>query len=253
MSYSVIIVDDELQHSDYLNRLLRSHFQNFKVISTCTTVSSAIAEINALKPDLVFMDIMLHPGTGFDVLEKINHDSLGVIFTTSHESYSLRAIKLSAIDYLLKPYGIEDLSGAIDRFLKTYEAKLSSKNLKQLIENIQSPKSSSEKVALPVANGYRFIQINEIVRIETAGSYTVVYTTAEGPTNQIVTNKSIKECEDLLDDERFFIPHRSHLINLNYIKAYEKGDGGTITMDDGSIIELSRRKKDEFFDRMKKL
>lgn len=254
MSHTVVIVDDEHQHSDYLKGLLEKHHPSYRILAICHSVDEAISSISSLQPDLIFLDVLMHPKTGFDVLENIDREHIGVIFTTSFESFALKALKLSAIDYLLKPFGAEDLAGALEKFEKNSAALKQNKNLDFLLEALNESKSNKvDKIALPVANGYKFVSLSDIVRMESVNSYTVVFVKMNGGVEQVVTSKSIKECEELLDDVRFFIPHRSHLINLEFIKSYEKGDGGVIQMEDETLVDLSRRKKDEFFERLKKL
>lgn len=254
MTHTVLLVDDEHRHLDYLKKILEEQFKNYQIIGSCDNVDLAIKEINKLQPELIFLDVLMHPKTGFDVLENIDRSKVNVIFTTSFESFALKALKMSAIDYLLKPFGVEDVSEALKKFERNKEAQKTAKNLDILLENFSSRGSENiQKIALPVANGYKFFLISDIIRMESVNSYTVVYVKSGNSTEQVVTSKSIKECEELLDDNRFFIPHRSHLINMNFMKSYEKGDGGVIMMDDGGLIDLSRRKKEEFFDRLKRL
>ncbi|MEZ4799141.1 MAG: LytTR family DNA-binding domain-containing protein [Flavobacteriales bacterium] len=254
MNHTVVIVDDEAQHSDYLKGLLEKNHSSYHILAVCHSVDEAISTITRLQPDLVFLDVLMHPKTGFDVLENIDREKIGVIFTTSFESFALKALKLSAIDYLLKPFGGEDLAEALDKFEKHRSALKQNKNLDFLLEVLQDSKANKvDKIALPVANGYKFVSLADIVRMESVNSYTVVFVKMGGSIEQVVTSKSIKECEELLDDVRFFIPHRSHLINLEFIKSYEKGDGGVILMEDETSVDLSRRKKDEFFERLKRL
>jgi len=247
MKINVVVVDDHVEQANHLAETLERDFPELRIIGVYHSVDTAVMGLKKGDPDLVFLDIVLGEGTGFDVLEQTGDASFGVIFTTSHDSYMLRALQLSAVDYLLKPFGVESIKAAVERF----HARRShvSSQLPQLLYNLKS-ETSLQRIALPTVNGYLFATADEIVRCEAVKSFTTVFLEDK---RQIVLNRSIRECEDMLIPMGFCRIHQSHLVNLSKVKEYRKGDGGSVVLLDGLELDVSRRQKTDFILRLQRI
>lgn len=224
-------------------------FKNYSVLKICSTIDEAIKQVKQLKPDLVFLDVVMPPKTGFDLITTLDKVDFEIIFTTSFEEYAVRAFKVSAVDYLLKPFGTNDLAVALEKFESKSNLSQSARHIQTLLHNI-SAGTANNKVALPVLNGYTFVKVDTIIRCEADDMYTTFHIN-DG--SKIIVSKNIKECENLLLEYGFFRCHLSHLINMNFIKQYIKGDGGQVKLTDNSIVDVSRRKKEEFLKLLKRL
>ena len=240
----VIIVDDEIQCCETLAESLNAYCPQIELLAQCRDVEEAKIAIARFEPDLVFLDIEMPHASGFDLLVQINPTNFEVIFTTAHDQYAIRAIKFSALDFLLKPIGRQDLEQAVHR--AAIKETLRQKKIDTLLYNLNYL-NSEKKIALPTLNGLEFVSVGDIVRCESDNNYTVFYMLNQ---TKIVVSKTLKEYDDMLDEYHFFRVHQSHLINLRYIKNYIKGEGGVVTMTDNSTVDVSRRKKDEFLKRL---
>lgn len=244
--YKCIIVDDEMRSVETLKSIIQQYCStDLTVISTANSISEAYRLINELSPDVVFLDIEMPHGSGFDLLEKFAKPEFEVIFTTGFDHYAITAIKFSALDYLLKPINIEELKEAIQKAKARLQAKKPDNNLQYLIQNLKNPRDKSNKIPLPIINGFQFVPINTIVYCEADEDYTHVYLSDN---QKLTVTKSIKDFEDLLNEYDFFRIHHSFLINRAFIKKYIKGEGGTIMTDLGSELPVSRRRKAEFLE-----
>ena len=250
MAYSCIIVDDEKPQQEILTAMLDKGFQDYRLDAICNSVDEGIKKIKTLKPELVFLDVQMPPKTGFDLLNAMGQINFEVIFTTSFEHFAIKAFKFSAIDYLLKPFSEEDLAIALKKFEAKNAVQNSLKNVQNLLMNINMNTSDKARIALPTMSGFVFAQVHDIIRCESDNNYTTFY--FEDKTHLMVS-KTLKDCEELLSEYNFFRVHASHLINLRFIKEYIKGDGGQVKMIDGSYVDVSRRKKDEFLQQLNKL
>jgi two-component system LytT family response regulator len=213
-------------------------------------VDIGIEKINDIKPDLVFLDVVMPPTTGFDLMNHYKQILFEVIFTTSYEKYAVDAFKVSAVDYLLKPFGVEQLKIALDKFELRHATKTSLAHIETLLHNINCNTSANARIALPTLTGYTFEDVKNIIRCQADNVYATFYMVDK---RQITISKTLKECEELLQQFNFIRVHQSHLINILFVKEYTKGEGGTITMTDGSIIDVSRRKKDDFLRMLNKI
>lgn len=196
------------------------------------------------------MDVMLPPYTSFDLLNELKTIPFEIIFTTSFEEFAVKAFRLCAVDYLVKPVVKEELVAAVEKFKQRKSARETTTHIQTLLENIQATTSEHTKIALPTLTGYLFVKVNDIVRCESDNTYTTFFMTDK---RKIVVSKTLKECEHMLTDYRFYRVHNSHLINLRYMTEYIKGEGGIVKMTDGSQIDVSRRRKDEFMQVLKKV
>lgn len=239
-----IIVDDEPKSRENLQIVLQDFVSNVTVEALCATVNEAVTAINNTKPDIVFLDIEMQQETGFDLLNKIGEIDFEVIFITAYSDYAIKAIKFSAIDYLLKPIDIEELKSAVQRVIQKREGRTSGR-LRILRDNLTAPKEKL-KIGLPTAHGIIFTGVENILYCEASSNYTVLYTT-DG--KEYVASKTLKEYEDLLLEYNFFRIHHSYLVNLSAIKKYVKGDGGYVILANEVSLDVSKRKKTDFLHR----
>jgi two-component system LytT family response regulator len=237
-----IIIDDEPQLRKSLAKLLSVHCPSVSIAGEAECVESAFEAIKRLQPDLIFLDIRMEDGTGFDLLKKFDKINFHIIFVTAFEEYAIKAFHFSAIDYLLKPVDPEELKSAIEK-LKGLVNTETGLRTATLLKTISEPGKQNKKIVLRTADRFHFTEISEILYCASDGNYTSFY--LNGGVN-ILVSKTIKEYEDLLLEYGFFRAHRSFLINIAHISSYDKADGGYIIMTDNSRIPISSRKKDEF-------
>ena len=238
-----IIIEDEARSRELLHDLVKANCPEVEVVATAGNVEDAVALIRTHEPHLLFLDIELQTGTGFEILQQITDLSPAVIFTTAYDHYAIKAIKFSAADYLLKPIDIDELKEAVNKVSnqtkETHQHVLSAlmQNLNQLQHNGQPT------LTLSLANELEFVPIQDIIRIEAAGAYSTFHL-ADG--RHIMVSKNLKEYELLLCNHHFMRIHNSHIINLNKITKMLKTDGGYAVMSDGFPVIISPKKKDEF-------
>lgn len=236
-----VLVDDEESSLIILKKLLADNCPNVEVVGTADSFGESIKRINKLKPDLVFLDISMPDGDGFEVLENISYKSFHVIFVTAYDEYALKAIEFSALHYLLKPIEVNDLVEAVGRFeKKQHDEKSFDERMKVLNDSLND---KHEKIVLPTQEGLIIIEIDEIMRLEASSNYTIFVMKNQ---RNIIVSKSMNNYEKILNDVHFSRVHHKHLVNLKYIKEYEKGRGGFVIMMDGSSVIVSERKREDF-------
>ncbi len=244
-SIKVLIVEDEAHSIASLKKLLEDYCPQVEVLGEATTVKQAVEKINLLKPQLVFLDIALPDGDGFEVLERISNKFFHVIFITAYDKYAVRAFEFSALHYLLKPVSSDDLQNAVKRFDNLNEKSNLDKKLAVLNENFNG---KHKKLILPTTEGLRIIKLNELIRCEASRNYTTCYLVNS---KEQVVSKSLGIFEEILSDYHFVRVHNTHLINLKYVSNYIKGKGGIIVMKDKTEIHVSKAKKSEFLEELK--
>jgi two-component system, LytTR family, response regulator len=237
-----ILVDDELSSLQNLHQKLKEFCPDLQVIATTQKPEEAIQLIQQHKPDVLFLDIEMPRMNGFRMLEEIGELDFEIIFTTAYNHYAVDAIRMSAFDYLMKPIAIKDLQNAVERLAKQKQLQTKDK-LSVLKNSLQNTKSQEEKIVIPTTEGLEFIAINTILHIESSSNYCKIYF-VNGKT--ILVTKLLKDFEDILLPYRFYRIHNSHLINLKYIEKYIKGDGGQVLLTNGTVLDIARRKKEEF-------
>ena len=245
MGYKTLIVEDDSHAQESLIRLIRE-VPDLELVGVAGTVEEADQLCYTLKPDLVFCDVMLPPVTSFDWLMKLEKIPFELIFITSFEEFAVKAFRLAAVDYLIKPIAEADFLQALDRFRSRRET--STDQIQSLLKNLSLPREHA-KIALPTLNGFLFLQIKDILRCESDNTYTTFFTTDK---RKILVSRTLKEVEQMLEEFRFFRVHNSHLINLDYVTEYFKGEGGQVKLTDGSVIDVSRRRKEEFLSLLRK-
>jgi len=237
----VVIVDDEKKSREVLIEILTQYCPDVSIIAEAENCNQGVTVINNAKPDIVLLDIQMPDGIGFNVLERIENPEFEVIFITAFDQYAIKAIKYSALDYILKPVNPTELIKSIEKYRSRVFPNTLSKRLHVLLENMKPEKSQKQKIVLSTSEGYHVINTEDIVRCQSDSYYTNFHLITG---KRIIVSKTLKEFEELLGDSGFVRTHKSHLINTRYIKSYIRTDGGYIIMTDGEEIPVSRRKKD---------
>jgi two-component system LytT family response regulator len=245
----VVIVDDEPDAVKFIQGIVSEYCPNLEVAGTANSAREGVSVISQSLPDLVFLDVEMPHGSGFDLLSAFPEKKFDVIFITAYNHYAIQAIKFSAVDYILKPVNISELIEAVSKV----EQKRSSQeyrnlNYDNLLENLRTPRPS--KLAIPTNEGIEYLNTSEIIRVEADRSYSWFFLTDK---RKYLVSRNLKEYQELLQDLDFFRPHNSHLINMVYVKKFIRHEGGYIEMADGSNVPISRGKRDLFLLQMSKI
>ena len=239
-----LIVDDEPNNRENLRLALAAYCQEVEVIAEADSAISAMDRIKELSPDLVFLDIAMPLGSGFELLEGLPQIDFEIIFVTAYDQYAIRAIKFSAVDYLLKPINALELKKAVDRVQSKQLEKNQRGQLEALLHNL---KQQEKKIALPQLDHIEFVAVSDIVRCQGDRNYTHFFL-KDG--RNLLVSRTLKEYVELLDDHSFYRVHQSHLVNLDCVQKYKKRDGGTLVTSDGATIPVARARKEELLARL---
>lgn len=242
-----VIVEDEPKNLKLLISLITEFCPEVTITGTAEDVRSGEALIRASEPDLVFLDIEMPFGSGFDILNNLMPINFEVIFVTAFDRYMIQAFRYCVIDYLLKPVNIEDLKNAVQNALKRIQKSNLNLQVLNLLNNMRTEHPEFRKIAVPAREGYEFIKLTDLIRCEAKGGYSILWIN-DG--RKVTVARTLKEYEAILPAEFFFRIHHTHLINLSYIKRYNKGRGGFVEMEDGSVLEVAIRRKDEFLQKI---
>ncbi len=237
-----ILVDDEYNSLQNLQQKITEFCPDISIVALAEKPEDAILQIRLQKPDVIFLDIEMPRMNGLRMMNELPDFNGEIIFTTAYNHYAVDAIRISAFDYLVKPVSIADLQNAVTRLVK-YRQSETKERLEVLRQSMSESKSQEDKIAVPTSEGFEFIQIKNIVHIESSSNYSKIFF-ADGK-NLLVT-KLLKDFEDLLLPYRFYRVHNSHLINLAFIKKYIRGEGGQVVLQNGDVVDVARRKKEEF-------
>ncbi|MEO6253996.1 MAG: LytTR family DNA-binding domain-containing protein [Ferruginibacter sp.] len=244
-----LLVDDEPRGLTSLQLLLQMNCPEVEIIALCGSAEEAKEKIGSLQPELVFLDIAMPGKTGFDLLHDVREINFEIIFVTAHNNFMVQAFHFSAVDYLLKPIDDELLIEAVKRAAKRIEGKAGGQHIETLLHNIGHKNGSQKmKLCIPSLKGFQVIDIQDLVYCEASGNYTNFHFTNHPV---ICASKPIHEYEELLADCNFVRIHKSYTVNLEHIKEYVRGEGGTVIMSNGHEVEVSRRKKDILMTKMK--
>ena len=244
---TAIIVDDEQESRNTLNSFLLKYCPDVSVVAEASSIATAVKEIAAHKPQLVFLDINMPGGPGFELFDVFPEPAFRTIFITAYDEYALKAIKYHAFDYLLKPIDIDELIATIGRVKKLINSdNKNNDQLRELIMSLHKP-VLSERLALPVLNGFVYVDIRDIVRCEAEGSYTYVHFTNR---SKMLISRPLGSYEAILSEHGFVRIHHHHLINLRHVEKYQRGRGGCVIMSDKKEIDVSQRRRDEFLKRL---
>jgi two-component system, LytTR family, response regulator len=233
-----VIIDDSSESRASLRADIESYCPELEIIGEAESVVSGTKLLKQAKPQLVFLDIQMGDGSGFDLLEILGEISFNVIFTTASDAHAVKAFKFSAIDYLLKPVDPDELTAAVNK--AAHSKKTSGESIDLLMEQARTGSKPMKRLALNTLEKIHVVNISEIVRCEADVNYTMFYFADK---SKVLVTKTLKEFEDMLGDHSFLRVHQSHLVNSNFIKEFIKGDGGYLVMHDGSNVPVSTRKR----------
>ena len=235
-----IIVDDEPNCCEILATLLERYCPQVKVADICYSGQAALGSIVELSPDIVFLDIEMPHMNGFELLEKLQSVNFKLIFTTSYDQYAIKAIRFSALDYLLKPIDREELQNAVKKAMQALDRPMP-QQLEVLLQKFNKTGNGGQKIALPTMEGLQLIPIDNIISCASERNYTFIFLKEK---KKMLISRPLKEMEELLEDYSFLRVHHSFLVNLQEISKYVRGEGGYLVMSDGSAVDVSRSKKD---------
>ena len=230
MKLKAIIIDDESAGRNFLNSLINEYIESIEVVGTATSALEGAKLLQSVKIDVIFLDVEMPNGSGFDFMDAIDHKKYKIILTTAYKDFAIKAFKYNVFGYLLKPIDIDDLEEISSRLLDAMNQ----------IEEIK-------RIAFRTAESIEYIDPSDIIRVETEGNNATIYCISE---RKLVVSKNMKQIEELLTSEQFIKTHKSHLVNKSYIKRYIKQDGGEFEMIDGSTAPLSRRNREEILKKL---
>ena len=251
---TALLIDDDQHLRQGMKSLLERHAPEIRIIGEAESVKTGIEAIENWKPQVVFLDIHLNDGTGFDILEEVakTNGKLNshIVFITAHEQYALKAFKFSALDYLLKPVDPEELKKSVVKIKVVLEKNTSFDHIDLLLENIRKKVDHFKRIALSTADGIHLFDISDIIRCESQDNHTQFFIKNHKP---LLISKTLKEYEELLMEHGFERIHQSHLINVSYLKSYIKTDGGYVIMGDNARLPIAQRKKERLQELIKAL
>ena len=245
-----IIIDDEKPILNMLESIVEQYCHDVEVIATADSVSSGLKRIKSLHPDILFLDINLTDGTGFQLLEQLGEKLPMVVFITAYDEYAVKAFRFSAIDYVMKPINVNDIIVAVEKCKNQLEKESLSEKLKTFIQNMDESNLEEKKIVLKTTESIHIVKVGEIIRCEADHNYTQFFLIEN---RKLLVSKTLKEFEEMLLDYGFFRTHQSHLININFIDRFDKADGGELVLTNKSRVPVSKRKRDELFELFEKM
>jgi two-component system LytT family response regulator len=251
MVLKALLVDDEENNLNSLQFLLQTDCEGIEVAGRAKNAREAREWLRHNTPDVVFLDINMPGETGLQLLSSLDAPSFKVVFVTAYNEYALQAIKASAVDYILKPVNIDELQKAVEKVKRLVSNPATTAQSQQLLQHLLTAvgkKMPPKKIALPQLGGINFIEVDDIVSLQADSNYTIIHMK---DMQKLVISKTLKDFEDLLDENQFVRIHKSYIVNLTYIKEYTTTDGGIVRMADGNQWSISRRQLDFFLEKMK--
>lgn len=236
-----VIIDDDQSNLNALSEKLLKHCPQINIIDRCDNAQDGIKVIDDLKPDIVFLDIEMPVMNGFVMLQHLSYRKFELIFVTAYDHYAIKAIRYSALDYLVKPVEIEELKAAVSKAEANRGNRSSHLQLELLLEQLH--KKQPRRITIPTIDGLRFISIDDIIYLEASNNYTNIYLSAN---QKFLVSRTLKDFEEMLPPEIFLRIHHSSIINKNHVEKYIRGDGGQVVMRNGNVLDVSKRKKSEF-------
>lgn len=240
---SAIIIDDEANSRNSLKQKLLNYCTGIVVIGEAENGEEGIKILSQLAPDILFLDVEMPRMNGFTMLQQLPTRNFEVVFITAYDQYAIKAIKVSALDYLVKPVEIEELKMAVEKVAKKRGINNTNVRLETLLQNLLETKKEQQRLAIPSMDGLQFIETGDIIYLEANSNYTSFHL-ANG--KKILVAKTLKDFEELLPTSTFIRIHHSYIINKNLIEKYIKGEGGQVVMKNGITLDVARRKKEEF-------
>lgn len=245
---SAVIIDDESKARATLKELLNSVCTDIEIIGEADGVASGLQLLGNVQPDVVFIDIQMADGTGFDLLDKLPKLDFYIVFATAFEEFAIKAFRYHAMNYLTKPIDPDDLSKVCQQVKANKSDKLTRQGLNRLIESMQN--KTIENITLSTNEGLIFLRLKDIIHLKSDGNYTYFYTKEDG---KMMVSRILREFDNLLPDDLFLRIHQSHIINLREVRKFLREDGGYALMSDGTKVPISKRKKDNFLEKLKNL
>lgn len=238
-----ILIDDESSSRNSLRQKVLAYCPDIAIVAECESGEEGLKAIEEKKPDIVFLDVEMPRMNGFTMLQQLKNRSFELIFTTAYDHYAIKAIRYSALDYLVKPVEVEELKESVKKAREKREQNTPNARVETLLHNLLDEKSLHSRIAIPSMEGLQFIETGAIIYLEAKSNYTEIFV-KDLP--KITVAKTLKEFDDLLPSSAFVRIHHSYLINKNHVLKYIKGEGGQVVMRNGSILDVARRKKEEF-------
>ncbi|MBL7778644.1 MAG: response regulator [Chitinophagales bacterium] len=247
MNLRAIIVDDEPLARENLRLLLESYCPQVHILAACKNATEALTEINAHHPDVIFLDIQMPGKSGIELAEEIQHQKSSIVFVTAHDEYAIRAFRLSAIDYLLKPVDPKQLIQAVHKCQNELQIKISKEQLKLYLSNYAQ---TDEQIALPTMSGLDICRLADVVCFAADESYCEVWMADK---SKKVISRKLGELEEILPTHNFVRLHKSYIVNIKHITKYIKGEGGQVVLSNGETVDVSRRKKEELLQHLHRI
>lgn len=244
-----ILVDDERNALEMLEWMLQKNCPEVEIVAMCDSPLEGLEKIKSLKPDVIFLDIEMPQLNGFDLLDRLGKHESDVIFTTAYNQFAIKAFKVCALDYLLKPIDPEDLKAAVHK-ASGKKNKVSQEQLDLLLSYMKPEKPKSKRIALTASDHLIFVETEKIIYCESDSNYTIFFL-VDG--QKVIVSKTLKDVEEILEGSDFFRVHASYLINMKHVSKFTRGDGGYVVMSNNQHITVSRKKKDEFFEMFSKI
>lgn len=244
-----IIVDDEKISRDILNDYLVKYCPDVEVMEQCDSVKTGLQAIEKHQPDILFLDVEMPKGNGFDLLEQVKDINFETVFVTAFDNYAIQALNYSAAYYILKPVSIDELVTAVDKIKTQKQKSKAGFHTKVLLENIKAKALDQHKIVLPLQDGFEVVNLKEVIHCDAHDNFTDFYFVSKP---KMMICRTLKFYEELLGDSGFMRVHKSHLINLEHVHKYKKGKGGQLTMSNGSVIDVSPNKKEDLMQHFEK-
>lgn len=250
MKIRTVLVEDEPDAMEHLEMLLTQYCENVAIVGKYGDVKSSLSNISSIKPDLVIMDIRLPDGTAFDILNQLREISFNIIFTTAYSEYAIKAFKISAIDYLLKPIDIDEMVQAIKKAEQILQKETIELRIQTLLENVSQKNDNEKQIVLNANNVLHIMKLSEIIFCQSINRFTHFFLT-DG--REIISNTRISEYEEMLSASGFFRTGRQFIINMSYVKAFDKSKGSDILLANGYEIPVSVRRREQLIERITSL
>jgi two-component system LytT family response regulator len=234
------IVDDEQDCCEVLATLLAKYCPEVKILDICFSAEAALQSIKEQAPQILFLDVEMPFLNGFELLAKLDKINFELVFTTSYDHYAIKAIRFSALEYLLKPIDRTELQNAVQKAVRRNAHPLP-QQFEMLLEKMKQPAIPVSKIAIPTLEGFQLLQASSVIHCEADGNYTYLFLKNK---TKLTTTRNLKELEEMLEDYSFIRVHHSHLVNINEIEKYIRGEGGYLVMSDGSTVNVSRSRKE---------
>lgn len=239
---NAILIDDEENSLSALKEKLQSHCKQVHIVGMCSNAENGIEAIDNLHPDIVFLDIEMPVTNGFVMLQRLQYKNFELIFTTAYDHYAVKAIRYSALDYLVKPVEVEELKAAVLKAKEKRSRSYPNPQIELLLEQLVTKKQTYSRIAIPTTEGLQFLKIEDIIYLEASVNYTHIYCGEK----KYIVSRTMKEYEELLPSSIFLRIHNSCIINKNYVEKYIRGEGGQVMLSNGVTLDVAKRKKSEF-------